>query len=71
MDTSEKFSTKLNKEVLAKLRDYAQTSDRAIAQIVSEAVAEYLARVQVRPAFRKAVDEIVREHEEPLKELAR
>jgi predicted transcriptional regulator len=71
MDTSEKFSTKMNKEVLAKLRDYAQASDRSISLIVSEAVAEYLSRVEVRPSFRSAVDEVVREHEELLRELAK
>ncbi len=71
MDASEKFSTKVNKEVLARLRDYAQSSDRSISQIVSEAVAEYLGRVEVRPAFRDAVDEVIRENEELLKELAR
>ena len=71
MDTSEKFSTKMNAAVLERLRDYAQTSDRSISQIVSEAVAEYLGRVEVRPAFRQAVDEVIRENEELLKELAR
>jgi predicted transcriptional regulator len=71
MDTTEKFSTKLNKEVLARLRDYAESSDRSISAIVSEAVAEYLARIEVRPAFRNAVDEVIRDHEELLKELAR
>jgi hypothetical protein len=70
MDTTEKFSTKMNKEVLARLRDYAQSSDRSIAQIVSEAVAEYIERIEVRPAFRSAVDEIIGEHEELLKQLA-
>ena len=71
MDTTEKFSSKMNKGVLAKLRDYAQTTDRSISLIVSEAVAEYLSRVEVRPAFRSAVDEVVREHEELLRELAK
>ena len=71
MDTSEKFSTKMNAAVLERLRDYAQTSDRSISQIVSEAVAEYLGRVEFRPAFRQAVDEVIRENEELLKELAR
>jgi hypothetical protein len=70
MDTTEKFSTKMNKEVLARLRGYAETSDRSIAQIVSEAVAEYLGRIEVRPAFRTAVDEVISENEELLKELA-
>lgn len=71
MDTSEKFSTKMNAAVLERLRDYAHSSDRSISQIVSEAVAEYLSRVEVRPAFRQAVDEVLRENEELLRELAR
>lgn len=71
MDTTEKFSTKLNKEILGKLRDYAQASDRSISLIVSEAVAEYLSRVEVRPAFRNAVDDVLRENEELLRELAK
>jgi predicted transcriptional regulator len=71
MDTTEKFSTKMNKEVLAKLRDYAQASDRSISLIVSEAVSEYLSRIEVRPAFRSAVDEVIAEHEELLRELAK
>lgn len=71
METTEKFSTKMNKEVLAKLRDYASTSDRSISLIVSEAVAEYLSRVEVRPSFRNAVEDVIRENEELLKELAK
>lgn len=71
MDTSEKFSTKMNAAVLERLRNYAQSSDRSISQIVSEAVAEYLSRVEVRPSFRGAVEEVIRENEELLKALAR
>jgi predicted transcriptional regulator len=71
MDTTDKFSTKMNKEVLAKLREYAQASDRSISLIVSEAVAEYLSRVEVRPSFRNAVEDVIREHEELLRELAK
>ena len=71
MATTVKFSTKMNKDVLARLRQYAQSSDRAIAQIVSEAVAEYMERVEVRPAFRTTVDEILNQHEGLLKELAK
>lgn len=71
MQTTEKFGTKIDKEVLAKLRDYAQASHRSISGIVSEAVAEYLSRVEVRPAFRIGVDKILAEHEELLRELAK
>jgi len=60
----------MNKEVLVKSRGDAQASDGSISVIVSEAVAEYLAWVEVRPAFRTAVDEVIREHEELLRELA-
>ena len=70
MDTTEKFSTKMNKDVLAKLREYAQSNDRSIALIVSEAVAEYLSRVEVRPIFRSTVDDVIRENEQLLRELA-
>jgi predicted transcriptional regulator len=61
----------MNAAVLERLRDYAQSSDRSISQIVSEAVAEYLSRVEVRPSFRRAVEEVIRENEELLQELAR
>jgi macrodomain Ter protein organizer (MatP/YcbG family) len=71
MDTTEKFSTKLNKIVLTKLRRYAKSSDKKIALIVSEAVAQYLDKVEVRPVFRDAVAELVKEHHELLKELAK
>lgn len=61
----------MNKEVLTHLRDYAHSSDRSISQIVSEAVAEYLGRIEVRPVFRDAVAKVIVENEELLKELAR
>lgn len=71
METSEKFSTKMNKQVLKKLRRYADECRRPISLIVSEAVSEYLAKVEVRPAFRAAVDEVVADNEELLRELAK
>ena len=61
----------MNKDVLAKLRDYAEATDRSISTIVSEAVAEYLSRIEVRPVFRNAVDEVIKENEELLRELAK
>ena len=54
-----------------RLRDYAQSSGRLKSQIVSEAVSEYLSRVEVRHSFQQAVEEVVLEKEESLKELAR
>lgn len=71
METSEKFSTKLNKQVLMRLRAFAKRSNRRIALVVSEAIAEYLQRAEVRPAFRDAVKKVVKEHSALLKELAK
>ncbi len=38
--------------------------------IVSEAVAEYLDRVALRPVFLDAANEVIKEHESLLRELA-
>ena len=46
-------------------------TDRSISKIVTEAVAEYLAKYRVRPAFRTAVDEIIADHGELLERLAK
>lgn len=71
METSEKFSTKINKQVLSKLRSYSKRSNKNIALIVSEAVAEYLERTEVRQPFRDAAAEIIKDHHDLLKELAK
>ena len=71
METTEKFSTKVNKQVLARLRSFAKRSNKNIAVVVSEAIAEYLERSEVRPAFRTAVEEVVEKHQELLQELAK
>jgi len=71
METDQKFSTKINKKVLANLRKYSKTSERKISMIVSEAVAEYLDRVALRPVFLDAANEVIKEHESLLRELAK
>ena len=71
MDTTEKFSTKLNKKVLHQLKAHAERSSQTISFIVSQALAEYFERSAVRPVFRSAVDEVIRENEELLSELAK
>ena len=71
METTEKFSTKINKKVLSDVRALARRSKKKISLIVSEALAEYLQRAEVRPAFRDAAQEIMKDHRELLKELAK
>ncbi len=66
-----KFATQLDAQVATDLRAYAAEADRSISGIVNEAVAEYLQRRRVRPAFRAALDEVLSDHEELLGRLAK
>lgn len=66
-----KFATLINEKVLKDLKAYVASSDRSISRVVTEAIAEYLERVKVRPAFRSAMDEVLNEHTEFLKRLAK
>ena len=67
----EKFATQLDPAVAADLRRFAADNDRSISGVVTEAVAEYLAKYQVRPAFRTALAEVVADHAELLTRLAK
>ncbi len=66
-----KFATQIDEKVLKDLKAYASQADRSISKVVTEAVAEYLQKAQVRPAFRNAMDEVIEEHAELLKRLAK
>ena len=66
-----KFSSKLDAELLSELRNYAKETKRPIADLLSEAVAQYLHTVRVRPIFRNAVEEVIQTHADLLKRLAR
>ena len=69
--STEKFATMIESDVARDLRAYASASDRSIASVVNEALAEYLQRYRVRPAFQAAMDEVVTDHAEVLARLAR
>ncbi len=66
-----KFSSQMNKDVLAELREYSKESNRQISGILTDAVSSYLESVRLRPAFRKAANEVVEENRELLQRLAR
>lgn len=66
-----KFATQLDETTLFELRKYAKSSGRSISSVVNEAVGEYLARAQVRPAFRDAMSEVLDEHADLLSRLAK
>lgn len=69
--TLKKFATQIDEDVLKELKTFVDESDRSISSVVTEAVSEYLHRVRLRPAFRKAMDEVLEEHAELLKRLAK
>jgi hypothetical protein len=66
-----KFATQLDEKVLKDLKAYINQTDRSISSVVTEAVAEYLQRAKLRPAFRNAMDEVLDDHQELLKRLAK
>lgn len=66
-----KFATQIDEKVLKDLKTFAKSTDRSISKIVSDAVKEYIAKAQVRPAFRSAMDEVLEEHAELLQRLAK
>ncbi len=68
---AKKFATQMDEKVLKDLKSYVDKTDRSISSVVSEAVAEYLHRARLRPAFRNAMDEVLDEHAELLQRLAK
>jgi hypothetical protein len=66
-----KFSTQLDEKVLKQLKNFSAESGKSISWLVSEAVAEYLARTQTRPAFTSAMDEVLHTHADLLRRLAK
>ncbi|MGE4130786.1 MAG: hypothetical protein AB7F86_04065 [Bdellovibrionales bacterium] len=68
---AKKFATQIDEKVLKDLKSYVNETDRSISSVVTEAVAEYLHRSKLRPAFRSAMDEVLDDHAELLKRLAK
>ena len=68
---AKKFATQIDENVLKDLKSFVRQSDRSISSVVTEAVAEYIHRARLRPAFRNAMDEVLDEHSELLKRLAK
>ncbi len=66
-----KFATQVDAKVLKDLRAVAKETDKTISKLVTEALAAHIQRVRLRPAFERAVDEVLDEHEELLRRLAK
>ena len=56
---AKKFATQIDEKVLKDLKAFASESDRSISKVVSDAIAEYLHRARLRPAFRSEVGAII------------
>lgn len=66
-----KIATQIDEKVLKDLKSYVEQTDRTISSVVTEAVAEYLQRAKLRPAFRSAMAEVLDENAELLQRLAK
>lgn len=66
-----KFSTQVDEKVLRELRAVAAETDKSISTLVTEALAAHLQRARVRPAFQRAMEEVLDDHAEVLRRLAK
>ena len=66
-----KFATQIDEKVLKDLKSFADQSDRTISSVVTEAVAEFIHRAKVRPAFRRAMEQVLDDDAELLERLAK
>jgi hypothetical protein len=66
-----KFSTLVDETVLQDLKQHAAESGKSISWLVSEAVAEYLARTRTRPAFTAAMNHVLDKHADLFQRLAK
>ncbi len=68
---AKKFATQIDTEVFENLKTFVKKTDRSISKVVNEAIKDYIKRSQVRPAFSSSMDEIINDHSELLKRLAK
>lgn len=71
MSEMDKFSTKIDRKVHRELKQYAEVSGRTVASIVSEAVAEYVARQRVRPEVMRSFESVLARHDDLMRRLAK
>jgi len=71
MGKAVKFASQIDERALKELKSFVKETDRSISSVLTDAVREYLARARLRPAFRKAAQEVLTEHAELLRRLAR
>lgn len=65
-----KFATQIDEAVLREVRATAKETGQSISRLVEDALVEHLRRVRVRPAFRRAMGEVMDDHADLLARLA-
>ena len=71
MSKSVKFASQIDEDTLKELKSFVKEADRSISSVLTDAVQEYLARARLRPAFKRAAQEVLSEHAELLRRLAK
>lgn len=66
-----KFSTLVDASVLKELKLFSEESGKSISWLVNEAVAEYLERSRVRPAFIDSMNRVLGKHSDLMQRLAK
>jgi hypothetical protein len=71
MGKAVKFASQIDEKTLKELKVFVKETDRSISSVLTSAVQEYLSRARLRPAFSKAAQEVLSEHSELLRRLAK
>jgi predicted transcriptional regulator len=66
-----KFSTQVDEKTLGQLKLYSEESGKSLSWLVNEAVAEYLERTRVRPAFLASMERVLNKHDDLFRRLAK
>ena len=71
MSKAVKFASQIDENTLKELKSYVKETDRSISSVLTDAVQEYLSRARLRPAFRRAAQDILTEHADLFRRLAK
>jgi len=66
-----KFSSQMDEKVLARLKNLSEETHEDISILLTEAVVDLIHKKEVRPAYRKAADEVMKQFDDALGELAK
>jgi hypothetical protein len=71
MSTLKKFSSQMDERVLKQLKNLSDESNEEISVLLTEAVVDLINKKSLRPAYRKAADEVFEQFDEALTELSK